>query len=115
MMTDPKHAFDLLAPEDLGLNPDDLGSPLGAAAFSFLAFAVGASILLTPFLLHFDTRQGLEVALALAGMSLFGIGALLSLLTGRSALLGGLRILLIGAAAGGATYAIGSWVGVKLD
>ncbi len=115
MMSDPEHALDLLAREELGLNPDDLGSPFGAAVFSFLAFAVGASVPLIPFALHFEPKQSLELALALAGTSLFGIGALLSLFTGRSALWGGTRMLLIGAGAGAATYAIGSWVGVKLD
>src|SRR5690606_35528318 len=36
-------ALDALAREELGLNPDDLGSPWGAAVFSFLAFAAGAT------------------------------------------------------------------------
>ena len=34
-------ALDALAREELGLNPDDLGSPWGAAIFSFLAFSIG--------------------------------------------------------------------------
>jgi VIT1/CCC1 family predicted Fe2+/Mn2+ transporter len=38
----------------------------------------------------------------------------MSLFTGRHALLSGLRMLGIGAAAGLATYAIGSWLGVSL-
>jgi VIT1/CCC1 family predicted Fe2+/Mn2+ transporter len=114
MMKDPQHALDLLAREELGLNPDDLGSPLGAAVFSFVAFAFGASIPLAPFLFHLDPKRSLEVAVFLAGISLFGIGTLLSLFTGRSALWGGLRMLLIGAVAGAATYGIGGWLGVKL-
>jgi len=115
MMKEPEHALDLLAREELGLNPDDLGSPFGAALFSFLAFAVGASIPLIPFMFHLEPMESLKLTVALAGASLFGIGAVLSLFTGRSAIWGGSRMLLIGAAAGAATYAIGRWVGVKLE
>lgn len=110
MMSDPEHALDLLAREELGVNPDDLGSPWGAALFSFLAFSGGASVPLMPFLLGLDAHRGVPVAGALAGISLFTIGALLSLFTGRSALLGGLRMTLIGGLAGMVTYAIGSLI-----
>ena len=44
------NALDALAREELGLNPDDLGSPWGAAIFSFLAFSIGAVLPLVPFL-----------------------------------------------------------------
>ena len=37
-------ALDALAREELGLNPDDLGSPWGAAHSSFIAFAFGAIV-----------------------------------------------------------------------
>jgi VIT1/CCC1 family predicted Fe2+/Mn2+ transporter len=46
------------------------------------------------------------------GIALFGVGAALSLFSGRNAVFGGLRMLLIGALAGGATYAIGQLLGV---
>ena len=44
-----RHALDTLAREELGLDPGGLGSPVGAAAFSFAAFAVGAAVPLVPF------------------------------------------------------------------
>ncbi|MBP1150724.1 MULTISPECIES: VIT1/CCC1 transporter family protein [Methylocaldum] len=110
MMSDPENALDLLAREELGVNPDDLGSPWGAALFSFLAFSGGASIPLIPFLLGFDMHRGVQIAGLSAGASLFAIGACLSLFTGRSALLGGLRMVLIGGIAGIVTYAIGSLI-----
>jgi VIT1/CCC1 family predicted Fe2+/Mn2+ transporter len=40
-MADPK-VVDLMAREELGAKPDDLGSPWGAGIFSFLAFSAGA-------------------------------------------------------------------------
>ena len=113
MLKDPEHALDTLAREELGLNPDNLGSPWGAALFSFLAFTVGAIIPLAPFLLKLGPQPVL-VAAALAGVALFAVGTTLSLFTGRGALSGGVRMLLIGGASGVATYAIGSLLGVSL-
>jgi len=43
------------------------------------------------------------------------VGATISLFTGRGALWGGLRMLLIGSAAGGATFLIGKWLGVAVS
>jgi VIT1/CCC1 family predicted Fe2+/Mn2+ transporter len=43
LLTNPQHALDTLAREELGLNPDDLGSPFAAAGSSFAAFAIGAT------------------------------------------------------------------------
>jgi VIT1/CCC1 family predicted Fe2+/Mn2+ transporter len=113
IVADPARALDALAREELGLDPDELGSPAGAAGVSFASFAVGALIPLAPFL-ALEGRPALVVAIGLASLALFGVGAALSLFTGRSALRGGLRMLLVGAAAGAATFAIGRLLGVTL-
>ncbi len=113
LMRDPRHALDTLAREELGLNPDDLGSPWGAAIFSFLSFTVGALVPLLPFLFRAGPAA-VPVAAGLAGMSLFAVGAVLSLFTGRQAWWGGARMVLIGGGAGLVTYAIGSLLGVSL-
>jgi len=113
MLAEPEHALDTLAREELGLNPDELGSPWGAASFSFLSFTGGALIPLTPFLISLGTPPLLGAAL-LAGVALFAVGATLSLFTGRSAAWGGVRMLLIGGASGLTTYALGSLLGVSL-
>lgn len=111
LVADPKAALDALAREELGLNPEDLGSPAGAAIFSFLAFAIGAATPLLPFLLGAGAAA-LPTAALLSGLGLFSVGAAMSLFSGKAALAGGLRMLLIGAAAGAATYAIGALFGV---
>ncbi len=113
LLLDPDRALDTLAREELGLNPDELGSPWGAALASFLAFSVGAFIPLLPFLL-LSGASALTGTLLASGISLFGVGAAISLFTGKQALLGGLRMLAIGAAAGGATWLIGRALGVAL-
>jgi len=111
LIANPEKALDTLAREELGLNPDDLGSPTGAALSSFIAFSIGASLPIIPFLLGLP--HGVAVAAAISGTALFVVGAVLSLFSGRRALLGGLRMLLIGSAAATATYFIGSLFNVS--
>jgi VIT1/CCC1 family predicted Fe2+/Mn2+ transporter len=50
----------------------------------------------------------------LTGVALFGVGMALSLFSGRSALRGGARMLLIGAAAAACTFAVGHAMGTAL-
>jgi vacuolar iron transporter family protein len=113
MLQNPAHALDTLAREELGLNPDDLGSPWGAAVFSFFAFTGGALIPLLPFLLR-PGPASITIAALLAAAALFIVGATLSLFTGRHALMSGLRMVLIGALSGAVTFGIGKLLGVSL-
>lgn len=111
LIKDPEHALDTLAREELGLNPDELGSPWGAAIASFAAFSVGAFLPILPYVLG---RGGIGATIALTLVSLFGVGVVLSLFTGRSAWRSGLRMMVIGATAGVVTYGLGSVLGVAL-
>ena len=113
VMEDPELALDLMARQELGLDPDELGSPYGAAASSFASFALGALIPLLPFLLlGFGTA--LVWSIVLSGVLLFVVGALAARLSGRPSLFGGARMLLIGAAAAAVTYGIGKLFGVTM-
>lgn len=113
MVADPERALHTLAREELGVDPDSLGSAAGAALSSFAAFAVGAS---WPLLAYALAPAGLAllVAAVASGCALFGLGAVLSLFSGRSAWAGGARMLVIGAAAGAATWGIGRLIGVAV-
>lgn len=113
LIADPDRALETLTREELGLDPNALGSPWGAALFSFFSFAAGASVPLLPFLFG-GGMSALLAAVGLTAAALFGVGAALSLFTGRHAWLGGLRMLAIGGAAGSATYLIGRALGVAL-
>ena len=104
---DPELALETHAREELGLDPDQLGSPWAAAGSSFVMFAIGAIIPLLPFLFGSGSSAVL-VAIAISAVALFTVGAMLTRFTGRSALLSGARMLVIGAAAAGITFAIGS-------
>ena len=106
----PETALDTLAREELGLNPSELVSPLGAMLSSFFSFCLGGLIPLIPFLLgnHVWT---LPVSLILTAVALMSVGALLSLYTNRSVVWSGVRMLCIGSLAGVLTYVIGGIVG----
>lgn len=111
LVSTPEHALDVLAREELGLNPDDLGSPWGAAIASFAAFAVGATLPLLPFLLGGTLPTAAYVGVALSAAGLFATGAAMSLFSGRNAAVGGLRMLAIGGGAGAVTFGIGTVLG----
>ena len=108
---DPETALDALLREELGLDPDELGSPWGAAFGSFVAFAIGAVIPVLPYLVGGGTAA-LALSLSLSLVALFAVGAAVSLLTGRGAIFSGVRQLVIGLAAALVTYTIGSIIGV---
>jgi len=110
MFKDPKHALDTLVREELGLDPDELGSPWGAAIGSFVAFAIGALIPVIPYLVTTGSTAFVG-AIGLSLAALFGVGAGVSLLTGRSLLFSGARQVLIGAAAAVVTYFVGLAIG----
>lgn len=111
LLEDPERALDVLVREELGLDPDELGSPWGAAAGSFAAFAVGAVIPVIPYVIAVGAPAFIA-SLGLSLAALFLVGAGVSLLTGRSTLYSGVRQLGIGAAAAAATYLVGTLIGV---
>ncbi len=113
MFRDPEHALDTLVREELGLDPDELGSSLGAAGGSFVAFAIGAAIPVLPYLL-FGGSGAFIPAIVVSLVALFAVGAGVSLLTGRGLLFSGGRQVLIGAAAAVVTYLVGSAIGVAV-
>ncbi len=114
VISNPNRALDTLAREELGLNPSDLGSPIGAAVASFLAFALGAFIPLIPLFITYG-NYAMGYSIGLTGVALFVIGSTLSLFTNRSAVWSGLRMLMIGATSGGLTFLIGKLIGVVLQ
>jgi VIT1/CCC1 family predicted Fe2+/Mn2+ transporter len=106
LIQNPEKALDTLAREELGINPEDLGSPVGAAVASFFAFSLGAFIPLAPFLVMHSSAT-IVVSMVLTCLVLFTVGAVLSLFTNQNAWLGGLKTLLIGLIAGSLTFMLG--------
>jgi len=111
LFADPEVALDTLVREELGLDPDELGSPWGAAFGSFVAFAIGAGVPVLPYLVT-SGPVAFGAALVVSLGALFAVGAAVSLLTGRGTIFSGLRQVAIGAVAAAVTYAVGTLVGV---
>lgn len=110
---DPEVALETMVREELGLDPNQLGSPWSAAGGSFAAFCLGAIIPVIPYLFGGGTAMFMTsfiVSLA----ALFLVGALVSLLTGRSLLFSGFRQVGLGAAAAAVTYLVGHVIGVSV-
>ena len=113
LFEDPERALDQLIREELGLDPDELGSPIGASFGSFVAFAIGAFVPVLPYLVGTGVVAFIA-AIAMSLVALFAVGAAVSLLTGRGILFSGIRQVAIGAAAAIVTYGVGTIIGVSV-
>ena len=113
IMSDPETALDTLAREELGLDPDELGSAWKAAISSFIAFAIGASVVVIPYALFSGlTAFVLAIVLALVGMVV--VGGTVGRLSGRGVLFSAGRQTMWGVGAAAVTYLVGSLVGVNV-
>jgi VIT1/CCC1 family predicted Fe2+/Mn2+ transporter len=115
LIGDKANALDTLSREELGIDPQELGgSPWAAGATSFMLFAVGAIFPVFP---YFFTAGWLAVGLSLllSALALFGIGAGITLLTGRGLLYSGVRQVIFGLLAAAITFGIGRLIGVAVS
>ena len=113
ILSNPDTAIQTLAREELGLDPESLGSPWSAALSSFVAFGIGAVIPVVPYLLM-QSSMALYFSAAVCGISLFTVGAAISIFTGRSLAYSGFRMVGIGALAAVVTFGIGRLIGVSV-
>jgi len=113
LMSDPEVALEIHAREELGVDPNQLGSPVSAALSSFSAFALGAFVPLIPWLL--GGGDGAVWASAILGVTAAAVvGAVLARLTERSVLRTVARQVLVAAGACTATYLIGGMLGASV-
>ncbi len=114
IMRDKDHALNILIKEELGINAEDLkGSAMEAAITSFILFAVGAIIPVSPFF-FLDGTNAIIASTVVSALGLFLIGAAITLFTGRSVWYSGLRQVLFGLAAAAITFGIGKLIGVSV-
>jgi VIT1/CCC1 family predicted Fe2+/Mn2+ transporter len=113
VMADRSVALDTLAREELGLDPDELGSPWSAAGSSLLAFALGAFVVVLPYLIGAG-NAALLTGIGLAVVAMFTVGAVIGALNGRSAWRSGTRQVLVGVLAAGVTFAVGRMIGTSV-
>lgn len=113
VMADEDLAVATHAREELGIDPEELGSPIGAAVSSFTAFCVGAVVPLVPW---FITEGGAAIlaSLAVALLAAVVIGAVIARFTERPAWRVALRQVAFTAVPAALTYTIGTLVGVSV-
>jgi VIT1/CCC1 family predicted Fe2+/Mn2+ transporter len=114
IMADRSVALDTLAREELGLDPDELGSPWGSAFSSLFAFAIGAFVVIIPYLAG-SGKAALLTAIVLAVAALFGVGASIGALNGRGVLRSGLRQVIAGVIAAAVTFGVGHLIGAHVS
>jgi vacuolar iron transporter family protein len=107
---DPGTALRVHTREELGVDPEELPSPLLAGVASLFAFSLGALIPLLPWLLG---APYLSVTLALTAVALAAGGMAVGWLTGRPVLRSGARQLLLGALSIAVTFGVGRLIGSR--
>lgn len=114
IMTDQAKAHEFLVKEELGINSEELkGSAWEASIASFFMFAIGAIIPLFPFF-FFGGMKGIMISAICSAMGLFGIGAAITLFTGKSVWFSGLRMVVFGLIAAAITFGIGRLIGFSV-
>ncbi|HCL69497.1 MAG TPA: hypothetical protein DIC65_00495 [Actinobacteria bacterium] len=113
IMKNPEIALDTLTREELGLDPNELGSAWKAAVSSFFSFAIGASVVVVPYAL-FAGMTAFVLAVVLALVSLIVVGGLVGYQSGRGVAFSAGRQVLWGVGAAAVTYLVGSLVGVNV-
>jgi vacuolar iron transporter family protein len=114
IMSDRATALDTLTREELGLDPDELGSPWFSAISSLLAFAIGAFVVVAPYLAG-SGAAALLTAIGLAIAAVFAVGASIGVLNGRSVVRSGLRQVFVGALAAAVTFGVGHLIGTSVS
>src|SRR4051812_6905151 len=111
MMRNPELALQTHAREELGIDPNELGSPVGAATSSFFAFSAGAVVPLIPW--FFMGHGGAIVAsLVAAVIASVAVGVAVARFTDRAPWVTIGRQVLFTLVPAAITFAIGSAVGV---
>lgn len=105
---DPDTALQVHTRRELGVDPQDLPSPLLAGVSSLFAFSAGALVPLLPYLFGASV---LWATLVLTAAALITGGMAVGRLTGRAVLRSGLRQLAFGALAIAVTYFVGHLIG----
>jgi len=113
VMADEELAVRTHAREELGIDPDELGSPIGAAVSSFLAFGVGAIVPLVPWYVAEGTAATVASLVAALVASVV-IGVVIARYTERPVVRVAGRQLAFTAVPAALTYTIGSLVGVSV-
>lgn len=114
IMSDHEKAVETLAKEELNIDPSELGgSAWEAAITSFILFSVGAIVPVLPYIFS-GGMTAFIFSVCLSGLALFGVGAAITLFTGKTVLYSGTRMVVFGLLAAAITFGIGRLIGVSV-
>jgi VIT1/CCC1 family predicted Fe2+/Mn2+ transporter len=113
LMSEPEVALQAHARDELGIDPEELGSPVGAASASFLAFAVGATVPLLPWF-FIGGSAAVVASLVLGAIAAIVLGGVVGRLAGRSVARSAARQLAIVGIAFAVTNVVGRLVGAAV-
>ncbi len=97
---------------ELDLNTPDPNRPWKSGMTIALAYIVGGSIPMLPYVFTEDSETGLKFSSIVTLMALFVFGIFKSKVTGQPVFAGALKVMFIGALAASAAYAIAKMMGV---
>lgn len=115
IIKDKTNAHHFLVKEELGINSEELkGSAMEAAISSFVLFAIGAIIPVSPFMF---TSGNIAIILSIifSALGLFFIGGAITLFTGKNLWYSGFRQVFFGLTAAAITYGIGHLIGASIS
>lgn len=113
VMADPEVALEVHAREELGIDPGEVGDPIGAAASSFVAFSIGAALPLLPWFFASGSMATI-VSVVVGLIAAASVGVVLATFTERSKLRTAARQVGLAAAACLLTWLIGSLLGATV-
>ena len=114
LMENPEVALEVHAREELGVVPGELASPMAAASWSFVAFAIGAFLPLIPWLIG-SGSAATWASVIIGVLASASIGIALALSTGRSVWRNVGRHVGIAVGAALVTWAIGNALGAAVE
>ncbi len=93
--------------EELGLAPEELGSPIKAGILCGVSFGLAALVPILPFAFLKSSWEALTASIIGTVATLFGVGAMKTIFSRKSWVRSGLEMMVIGASAAAITYMIG--------
>jgi predicted membrane protein (TIGR00267 family) len=103
---DKKHWVNFMMKYELGLDKPDPKRATKSAMNIGLSYIVGGLVPLSPYFFVDTPTEGLKISVVVTLICLFIFGYFKSRITGVNALMGALRVMLIGALAAGAAFAV---------
>lgn len=112
---DSKLFTSMYSSQVIGINEDELGSPLVAALSSFLLFSLGSVAPLAPWIIGLHGSAGIMWAILLTAIGGLFVGGYTAKSSGKSVIYGAVRQLFIIVFASAVTYGLGRLFGVAIS